>query len=82
MNSNQKFLSGIFLGAAAGAAIAFFLASDKGKEVIADAKDVAGKLGGDLKEKLQHLDKEIKGLLEKGKSLAENLENITIEEIL
>ncbi|MBC7651601.1 MAG: YtxH domain-containing protein [Deinococcales bacterium] len=38
MLNNQKFLGGLLIGAAAGAAITIFLNSDKGKKVIADAK--------------------------------------------
>ena len=38
MSNNKKFLGGLLLGAAAGAALAIFFSSDKGKEVVADAK--------------------------------------------
>ena len=38
MSNNQKILSGLLLGLAAGMAITTFLNSDKGKEVVADAK--------------------------------------------
>ena len=82
MNSNQKFLAGIFLGAAAGAAITLFLSSDKGKEVLAEAKETAEKFGEDIKTKLQNLDKEIKSVLEKGKTIAEEVENKITETIV
>ncbi len=82
MNSNQKFWAGIFLGAAAGAAITLFLSSDKGKEVLAEAKETAEKFGEDIKTKLQNLDIEIKSVLEKGKTIAEEVENKITETIV
>ena len=82
MNSNQKFWSGIIVGAAAGAAIAMFLSSDKGKEVMADAKDTAEKLGNDLKTKLDDLEKQFRELMEKGKAIAEEAENKVAETII
>ena len=82
MNNNQKFWSGLIIGAAAGAAIALLLNTDKGKEVLADAKDTAEKLGNDLKLKLEKLDAELKSLVEKGKEIAEELENKVAETII
>lgn len=75
MNSNQKFWSGIIVGAAAGAATAIFLNSDKGKEVLADAKDTADKFAKDIKSKLEDMDIQFKTLLQKGKTFAEDVEN-------
>ncbi len=82
MNSNQKFWSGLILGAAAGAAIALLLSTDKGKEVLSDAADSAEKMGNDLKSKLESLDKELKSILERGKVIAEELENKVTETII
>jgi len=82
MNSNQKFWAGIILGAAAGAAITLFLNSEKGQEVLADAKETAEKMGEDIKTKLQNLDKEIKSVLEKGKTIAVEVENKITESIV
>jgi len=82
MNSNQKFWAGLFLGAATGAAISLFLSSDKGKEALADAKETAEKFGNDIKTKLQNLDKEIHSLLEKGKTIAVDIENKATESIV
>ena len=82
MNSNQKFWAGIILGAAAGAAITLFLSSEKGQEVLADAKETAEKMGDDIKTKLQNLDKEIKSVLEKGKTIAVEVENKITESIV
>ncbi|MFP5041251.1 hypothetical protein [Parasediminibacterium sp. JCM 36343] len=69
MKSNEKFLAGVILGAAAATALAVFFTSDKGKEVFASAKDTAEKLTGDLKTKLQSLEGEMKTLLKKGKAI-------------
>ena len=82
MNNNQKFWSGLLLGAAAGAAIALLLNTDKGKEVLTDAKDKAEKMGNDLKLRLENLDKELNSLVEKGKVIAEEIENKVTEAII
>ena len=42
---SQKFVAGLILGAAAGAAVALFLQTDKGKEILATIKDAAGDAG-------------------------------------
>lgn len=62
--SNKKFLGGLVLGAAAGAAIALFLSSDKGKKVVADAKT-----------KLQDLGDEIDSLINKSKVKLDEMES-------
>ena len=49
----NKFLAGLVLGVAAGAAAALFLQSEKGKEVISDIKDAAGDAGAKLKSKVK-----------------------------
>jgi gas vesicle protein len=61
--SNKKFLGGLVLGAAAGAAIALFLSSDKGKEVVAGAKT-----------KLQDFGDEINSLIKKSKIKLDEME--------
>ncbi|MEO0312386.1 MAG: hypothetical protein RIQ89_2043 [Bacteroidota bacterium] len=62
MSDNSKFLSGLLLGALAGAALTSFLNSDKGKALIDSFKadeslqtmlDKAKKLVSDLEEKLK-----------------------------
>jgi len=62
MPGNSKFIAGLLVGAAAGAAIAVLLNSEKGKEIIADIKAAAGKL-----------EEELSSVMEKGKEYAENL---------
>ncbi|MFL9482260.1 YtxH domain-containing protein [Chitinophagaceae bacterium LWZ2-11] len=75
MTSNQKFLAGLILGAAAGAAIALFINSDKGQEVLSEVKDTADKLGKDIKAKLEGIDDELGDLLQKGKDFVADIRN-------
>ncbi len=64
MTNNQKFIGGVIIGAAAGVALTIFFSSDKGKELIADAK-----------EKLQGLNCELDKLLAKGKVYVDEMES-------
>lgn len=73
MNNNQKFLAGLILGAAAGAIVALFLQSDKGKEVVSDIKDAAAKAGEKFNESMANVNEEINDLVNKGKSFAEQM---------
>ncbi|MFT3933257.1 MAG: YtxH domain-containing protein [Chitinophagaceae bacterium] len=50
MGDNSKFLAGVIVGAAAGAAIALLLNTESGKKVLSDLKDAAGKTLKDLKD--------------------------------
>ena len=50
MGNNSKFLAGVVVGAAAGAAIALLLNTESGKKVLAELKDAAGKTLQDLKD--------------------------------
>lgn len=43
MNNNTKFIAGILIGAAAGAAVAYLLTSDKGKDILSSVKEYAEK---------------------------------------
>lgn len=63
MANNQKFIGGLILGAAAGAALTVFFSSDKGKELIADAKA-----------KLYDLNGELDKLITKGKVFVDEME--------
>jgi gas vesicle protein len=74
MTDSQKFIAGVILGAAAGAAITVFLNSDKGKEILADVKDMAQDTSESLRSKMDGLEKEVKGLLQKGKQFIESIE--------
>lgn len=86
MTTGQKFLGGIMLGVAAGVAIALFINSDKGKEILSDVTDAAGdvtnklknKVGDvtdSLKNKLSDYEDDFKNVLKKGKSLIKDIES-------
>lgn len=74
MTDNNKFLTGLLLGAAAGAALALFLSSEKGKEMINHVKDSADTFEDDLHKKWEEVDSVMNDLLAKGKSFLEELE--------
>ena len=73
MLGNSKFIAGLLVGAAAGAAIAILLNSEKGKEIIEDLKTAANKAGDELKDAAGRLEAELAAAVEKGKEYAENL---------
>ena len=73
--SSQKFVAGLILGAAAGAAIALFLQTDKGKEILSNIKDAASDAGNNFKTKVQDFDEELNALIKKGKQFVEDLES-------
>jgi gas vesicle protein len=75
MNAGQKFLAGILLGVAAGVAIALFINSDKGQEIISDVADAAGDAKESLKNKYSDLEKHAKDLVKKGKSFLEDVQD-------
>ncbi|MEP6466214.1 MAG: YtxH domain-containing protein [Parafilimonas sp.] len=74
MNTAQKFLGGIMLGVAAGVAIALFINSDKGKEMISDVSDAASDATDNLKNKFSDFEKQAKDLLNKGKTFLDDIE--------
>lgn len=73
--SSQKFVAGLILGAAAGAAVALFLQTDKGKEILSHIKDAAGYAGNNFKTTVQDFDEELNALIKKGKQFVEDLES-------
>ncbi|HRH47263.1 MAG TPA: YtxH domain-containing protein [Panacibacter sp.] len=73
--SSQKFVAGLILGAAAGAAVALFLQTDKGKEILSNIKDAASDAGNNLKTTVQDFDEELNALIKKGKQFVEDLES-------
>jgi gas vesicle protein len=50
MSDNSKFLFGVLLGAAAGAAIGYLLTTEKGREIIEDLKTAAANAAGEVKD--------------------------------
>lgn len=86
MSTGQKFLSGIILGVAVGAAIILLSKTDKGQDLLSDlgdatddikdkAKDKFSDAKDGLKDKYSSLGKELKSLIKKGKSFIEDLED-------
>jgi len=75
MNASQRFLSGIFLGVAAGVAIALFAQSRQGRELLSDMSDAAGEAGENLKNKFSDFEQQAKELLKKGKAFIDGLES-------
>jgi gas vesicle protein len=73
MTDSQRFLSGLALGAAAGAAIAILLQSEKGKEMLDNIKDFASNAGDKVKDGLSGLTDEVSELWNKGKSSTEDV---------
>jgi gas vesicle protein len=74
LSKNQQFLAGLLLGAAAGAAIALFLQSEKGKELMKEAREGADDLQAGLKERMSAFDEAMTELLNKGKAMVEAME--------
>lgn len=75
MTDNQKFIAGIAIGAATGAAIALFLSSERGRALLAQVKDIADDTTDDLKSKITSFEKEVKDILQKGKQFVADLES-------
>jgi len=76
---SSKFITGLILGAAAGAALALFLTSDKGKELLEDISGAAGDIADTAKEKLSDLNDGLSSIIQKGKDFVEDLEQKTNE---
>ena len=74
MNFTNKFLAGLILGAAAGAIVAAFMQTEKGKEILGDIKEAAGDAGDNIKTNWSSFEKELNSLLKKGKQFVDDLE--------
>jgi len=73
MLGNSKFIAGLLVGAAAGAAIAILLNSEKGKEIISELKNAAEKAGDDLKDAANRLGAELSAVVGRGREYADNI---------
>ena len=80
MSTGQKFLSGIILGVAVGAAIILLSKTDKGQEIWSDIEDAAGDVKNKAKDKYSDAkDKygDVKdNVLDKYTSLAKDLKSL------
>jgi gas vesicle protein len=74
MSENKKFMAGLLLGAVAGAAILYFLNSEKGKQMVTEVKEGSENMQDELKTKLQDFDIAFHDLLEKGKKFIDDFE--------
>ena len=73
MNFLNKFVAGLVLGAAAGAVVALFFQTEKGKEILSDLKDAADDAGVNLKDNLKNFEDEMNELIQKGKKFVDDL---------
>ena len=79
MTDNQKFFTGLAIGAAAGAAIALLLSSDKGKDILGNIKEFASKGSDSVKDGLSSLKDEVSDLWNKGKDKAQQQANAHLQ---
>lgn len=70
---NQKLLTGLLLGAAAGTALTIFLQGDKGQKLISAVKDTAKTTGEELKSGVSSAQSSLESLLNRGKKFIEEL---------
>jgi gas vesicle protein len=81
MNDKEKFLAGLILGGLAGAALTFFLSSNKGKEMVNDLKTKSGDFQEDVKEKVAEFETAMETLLEKARKVTEHFDGASTESV-
>ena len=74
MDSSHKFITGLVIGAAAGAALALFLKSEKGRQLLSDISEGSDKMQNDLTIKMQEFDEMVSDFCKKGISLIDEWE--------
>ena len=74
MNNSQKFFSGLVIGATAGVALALFLNSEKGKEMVIALKKATDKMDEDFSKKMDKFNENINDLCNNGLLLIDELE--------
>lgn len=82
---NQKLLTGLILGAAAGSALTIFLQGESGKKLLSTIKDTAKSTGEEVKEGISTAQTGLESLFNKGRKFLEELKGskrLTIDEEL
>lgn len=74
MSENSKFISGLLLGALAGTALALYLNSEKGKELLSNLNIEADHLKDNMQEGYGNAKEGVDELLTKAKQLVKELE--------
>ena len=75
MTDNQKFVTGLLLGVAAGVGVALLLTqTEKGKSLVEDIKEETNDLKDSLAAKLSEFDQSVNDLIAKGKSVIDEFE--------
>ena len=70
MKSNSNLIIGVLIGAVAGAALAVFISSEKGQEIVEEIKDATGKAEKDIRKALGKVEEK----LGKGREYAQDFE--------
>ena len=74
MNDNYKFTAGLILGAFAGTALALYLSSEKGKELLNDIHSDAASLRSTLDAGIDKVDESLHDVLSRAKIFVAELE--------
>jgi gas vesicle protein len=74
MNDNHKFIAGLLLGALAGTALALYLNSEKGKQLLSDIQLNTSGLKSDLDAGIDKVDESLQDMLNKARNLVAELE--------
>lgn len=75
MAESNKFLGGLLLGALAGAALTYFLQTEKGKAFVGKLKDDAAELEEDMHETWEKGETSLREMLAKAEQKIKDLEN-------
>ncbi|MEI6264131.1 MAG: YtxH domain-containing protein [Sphingobacteriia bacterium] len=74
MNENHKFTAGLLLGALAGTALALYLNSEKGKQLLSDIQLDAATLKSEIDTGIDKVDESLQEMLLKARKLVTELE--------
>jgi gas vesicle protein len=74
MTENNKFISGLLMGVLAGSALALYLNSDKGKQLLTDLNIETAGIKDGLESSLDKAEESLQDMLAKAKQLVADLE--------